>query len=394
MNKKIFLMISVVIILIVGIKVVYFQNNKIKQYSDEQQHKDWCSEHNMSEAECTICNPGLTGKIVISSESQTIAGIKTEKVYPARSGSNKIWTTGKVIYNEKKLVYITSRVNGRIEEISAFLQSKVISGDPLVTIYSPEYLTMQSEYIQSIERWTRAKQNNNVEEETTAKLIHDSAKQKLIITGMTEKAIVQLSETRTVQPYLNIHAPFNGTIIESNVIQGNYIQLGTVIYKLADLSTLWVTADVYEHNIAQINIGQPVEVTTVAYPGEIFEGIVTTIGDVLDEKTRNFKVRIELSNPYNKLKPEMFVKVSFITSNRSSINIPKKAVLTEDENNIVFLALANKTFQRKKIELGIATEDYIQVVNGLTPGDIIVTEGQFLLKSEVLKSKLGAGCAE
>ncbi len=267
-------------------------------------------------------------------------------------------------------------------------------GEPLVSIYAPEYLTAQSEYIQAIKSLKRAKQTNNLEEENTAKSIYESAKWRLINFGATEKEIIKLEETLAPQPYLVVYAPFDGSIVESNVISGEYVESGKNLYKLADLSLLWVIADVYERDIAKIRPGQLVEITTTAYPDMIFEGKVLVVGDVLDERTRTFKVRIEVNNSEGRLKPEMFVKVSIIASNKSVLSIPKGAILMDGGNRIVFVLRDSNLYVSKEVKVGEETDDLAEIINGLEVGENVVIEGNFLLKSELLKSKMGAGCAE
>jgi len=354
---------------------------------------DWCEEHNLPESQCSFCNPALAGKILLSSESHSLAGIKSEAV-GIRSLPKKTGATGKISYNEKNLAHITPRVSGRVEKVFVFLQSKVEAGEPLVSLYSPEYLTAQSEYIQAEERLKRAKQTSGNEEEVTAEAIYKSARQKLVILGVSEEEILQLEETRTIQPYLTLRAPFSGTILESNAIQGDYVQPETILYRLANLSTLWVMADVYERDVAKVRDGQVAEITTTAYPDEIFKGKVAVIGDVLDEKTRTFKVRIDAENSQGKLKPEMFVRISIIASNEKVLAIPITTVLLDGEERIVFVSQDDQTYWRRAVKLGRETDGWAEVINGLTAGEMVVTEGNFLLKSELLKSKLGAGCAE
>ena len=358
-----------------------------------KQKGDWCKEHNLPESQCDICNPALAGKVLLSPESQSLAGIKTEKV-EITSLAKKMLATGKITFNQKKLSHITSRVSGRTEKVFAFLQSKVEAGQPLVSLYSPEYLTVQSEYIQAEERLKRTKQVASKEEKSAAEAICESAKQRLIILGVPEKEIAELEKTHIVQPYLTVRAPFSGTIVESNVIQGNYVQPGSNLYKLANLSTLWAIADVYEKDIAVIKIGQVAEITTSAYPHEAFKGKVVVIGDVLDEKTRTFKVRIEVPNPKGKLKPEMFARISIITGNDSVVAVTKETILVDGDHKIVFVSSGDNTYNRREVDLGREADGLVEVVLGLKKGENVVTEGNFLLKSELLKSKVGAGCAE
>lgn len=360
---------------------------------------DWCGEHNVPESQCATCNPELpsprkdNSEITISVENKTIAGIKTEKV-KSELFKKEISATGKVTFNENRLVHITSNFAGRIEKVFAFSQSKVKKGKPLVSIYSPEYMTIQSEYIQAEERLARTIQMGDKDEEKMAKSIYQSVRQKLLIIGASEDEIAKLGETHNVQPYLVVRAKFAGTIIESNVIQGNYIQVGSNLFKLADLTKVWIIADVYETDIGHISSGQIVEIKALAYPDKTFKGKVETIGDVLDEKLRTFKVRIAAENPEGYLKPEMYVNITVSHSNNIRLIIPKKAVLLDGQDKMVFVSANDKSFVARKVRVGMESRETVQVINGLNDGESVVTEGNFLLKSELLKSKIGDGCAD
>lgn len=351
---------------------------------------DWCKEHNLPDSQCSGCKPFLVGKVVLSKKGKSLAGIKTEKV-KNKSLETKISITGKVTFNEKKLIYITSRIAGRVEEVFAFESSRVKAGDPLVSLYSPEYLNSQSEYIQAEERKKRTEKTGTEEEKTTANAIYESARKKLLILACCEEDISELDRTHSPSPYLLIRAPFSGSIIESSVVQGNYVEVGSNLFKLADLSTLWVIADAYEKDIALIKGGEEAEIKTDAYPDETFKGKVTAAGDVLDEKTRTFKVRIEVNNSELKLKPEMFIKATIIINRDLGLTVPKDAILTYSGKEIVFVSLSDNTYKRKIVGLGEEAGGFIKVLSGLKEGENIVVKGNFLLKSEMLKSQLGAG---
>ena len=165
--------------------------------------------------------------------------------------------------------------------------------------------------------------------------------------------------------------------MESNVLQGNFIQLETNLYKLADLSTLWIIADIYERDISKVENKQKVEITTNIYPNEIFIGQITATGDVLDEKTRTFKIKIDINNVSGKLKPEMFVNISILTNEESILAIPKKAVLTDGENKIVFVSFGKNVFVKREIKLGRETDEIVEIFSGLKTGENVVTEGNF-----------------
>ncbi len=354
---------------------------------------DWCDEHNIPESQCTICNPELANKLLVSSESSEIAGLKVEetKFIPFRI---EVKAPGVVTYNPKKLLNLTSRISGRIDEVFAYLHSSVKEGESIMKIYSPDFLSAQQELLQLKERLKMFNLLNENEERRITEALYKSAKQKLSILGLTENEINDLERNNAIQPYLFVKAPFAGTVSEINVIAGDYVQMGTNLLKLTNLSILWVIADIYETNIPKIKTGQSVEISTPIYPDKTFKGKIISLGDALDKNSRTLKAIIETSNPDLLLKPEMFVNVSILINNDSRLAVTREAILMDGEKKIVFVKSNDITYFRKEVETGEQTDVFVEILSGLQPGEYVVTNSNFLLKSDLFKSKLGAGCAE
>ncbi|MBF8295258.1 MAG: HlyD protein [Bacteroidetes bacterium] len=315
------------------------------------------------------------------------AGIKTELVQN-KSVAVPLSFPGKVSFDERRLAEITARVSGRIEQVNVFTNDRVRGDAVLLELFSQEYLTMQNEFFQASERWKRSQELAN-DEKGAAKAIYESAKRKLIVIGLTEAEVSELETSRVPQTHFHIRAPFEGTIIKSKVRLGEYVQVGAEIFELADLSTLWVLADLYEKDLPHVRTGMRAQVEVAAY-SDSFSGTISTIYGVLDEKTRTVKARVQVANKHGKLKPEMFCTVNIQTQfGRETIKIPASALLGETEKHFVFIAVNDTTFEKRDIRTGVETREFAEVVDGLILGEKLVVKGGFFLKSELGKETFG-----
>ncbi len=294
----------------------------------------------------------------------------------------------KVMLNDRNVAHISARVNGRIEKANAFVGDRAQRKDVLIEIYSQEFLTMQSEYVQAGERLKHTAEGTP--DYGTAQAIYKSARSKLSVVGSTTEEIDRLENEHTPQTYLRVRAPFSGTILNANARVGEFIQVGTELYTIADLTTLWVIADIYEKDLQLVHPPMAATVTVSAYAGKKFHGKLTTLYDVVDEKTRTVKARIEVDNTKGLLKPEMFAIVDVFSSNdKARLIIPAGAILGEADNQYVFAEKSDTTFEQRPVRLGAVTKDYVEVLSGLREGDRVVVQGGFFLKSELSKSAFG-----
>jgi RND family efflux transporter MFP subunit len=320
------------------------------------------------------------------------AGIKTEPVQ-RKSIAVPLSLPGKVSFDERRLAQLTARVSGRIEQVNVFTNDQVGDNAVLLELFSQEYLTMENEFFQASERWKRSQEpaipTGASDEKAAAKAIYESAKRKLMIIGLSEAEVAELETTRVPQTHFHIRAPFAGTIIESNVRQGEYVQVGAELFELADLSTLWVLADLYEKDLPYVRAGMKAQVVVAAYPGSV-AGTISTIYSVLDEKTRTVKARVQVENRHGKLKPEMFCTVNVQTQfGKETIKIPASALLGETEKHFVFIAVNDTTFEKRDIRTGVETREFAEVLDGLLLGEKLVVKGGFFLKSELAKEIFG-----
>ncbi len=287
-------------------------------------------------------------------------------------------TVATIDYNETTLADVTTKFSGWIEKLYVNATGElVMRGQPLFQIYSPELYSAEVEYLLAVSSGT------NHDDSATAGL-RASALTKLKFFDISDKQIAELARNGKPRKTLEILAPQDGFVIQKNVVEGQMVTAGAVIYRLADEGLVWVQADIYEQDLPYIKLGQEADVTLSYLPDRKFRGRVTYIYPYLNEKTRTVKVRMEFHNPGYFLKPGMFASVDIHSKlARSAVLVPDSAVLRSGDKNTVFVALDGGRFDPRTVVLGPRGEDDMyQVLSGLQPGERVVTSGQFLLDSE------------
>ncbi|MEW5800305.1 MAG: efflux RND transporter periplasmic adaptor subunit [Bacteroidota bacterium] len=296
---------------------------------------------------------------------------------------------GRVALNDRTTAHITARVVGRIEKVHKVINDRVQQGEVVVELYSQEFLTMQSEFVQAEERFKRMtpeQTSANGGDYGTAHAIYESAKRKLQIVGLTDKEISDLADAHIPLTYLPVRTPFSGTLIAGEVRQGEVVQVGTDFFTIANLSELWVIADVFEHDLPLVQEGMRGDVVVASYPAEKFPGRLTTIYDIVDEKSRTIKTRFDVENRRGKLKPEMFATVHVNAQfGGRSLKVPSLAVMENKNERYVFVAVNDTSFESRPVTIGFETQIYTEILDGLKPGERVVTKGTFYLKSERAK---------
>lgn len=315
------------------------------------------------------------------------AGIKVEPV-EKKSLAVPLSLPGKVSFNERRQALVTARIAGRIEKLNVFTNDEVKRDQVLLEVHSQEFLAVQNELIQSVQRLKRVRESNS-EESALSRSLYESARRKLEVIGLNDTELDRIEAQQTPESHLHIKAPFNGTITKSNVRSGMYLQAGAEIFEIADLSTLWVLADLYEKDLPHVKVGMPAQIEVSSY-NHVFRGTISSIYGVLDEKTRTVKARVEVVNTGSKLKPEMFCNVMIETQfGKETIKIPASALLGETEKHFVFIAINDTTFEKRDIRTGVETREFAEVLDGLLLGEKLVVKGGFFLKSELAKETFG-----
>jgi len=342
--------------------------------------------------------PFLSGKgineVRLSPSEMILANVGVSTV-EYKSLEREINAVGKIDYNETRQAHIAARFSGRVEKLFInFTGQKVKKGEPLLEIYSPDLVTTQQEYILALDNLEKMKGSPLKESMEIAKNLMESTKNKLLLWGITEEQILNLETTKKVQTTMTIFAPVGGTITKKEIVEGQYVSEGQDFFQIDDLSVVWMYADIYEYEISFVKLGQKVEVTTQAYPGEVFTGKINFIAPTLNPSTRTLSIRAEFHNPAEKLKPEMYVNAKIKVASGKSLVVPATAVLSTGKKEIVWVQVEPGVFQPKEVKTGVRAGDYYSVLEGLKDGEKVVSKAGFLLDSESQMRLGGAAMSE
>ena len=323
------------------------------------------------------------GTVQITPEKQQLIGVEYGTA-AYRGSVETIRAAAKVAIDETRMAKVHSKIDGWIDTVYADFAGKYVEkGQPLLTIYSPEALATQQEYLLAL----KAKMilaDDPMQHHLAAS--HDTmlaaARKRLELWDIGEAQIEQLEKTKEPIKNVTLYAPLSGFVTERNAFPRQRITADTVLYTIADLSTIWVIADVFEYEAARVHIGQAAVLTLPFLPGRTFDGRVSYILPQVDANTRTLKVRIQFDNPGNLLKPEMYGDVEFRTGGEQHLTVPQSAVLNSGLRQVVFVDRGNGYLEPRNVKTGRSFDDRIEILSGLKAGERIVTSGNFLIDSE------------
>lgn len=320
-----------------------------------------------------------------------------------------IQLTGEIHTNRDRVIEVVPRVPGIVRSVVSFLGDNVEAGTVMAVLDSRELADAKSAYFGARERTRLAHTKFKREESLWRKKISSeqeylNTRSSLAEAQIAERGAAQKLRALGVSPdnlkdspngsltRFEVVAPFGGTIIEKKVTAGASIDEREPIYRIADLRTVWVIANVYEKDIAQIARGQIAAIRTGAYPDRAFMGRITWIADTLDERTRTLKVRVEVGNDHRLLKPGMFVTANVTVGTRGNVlKVPDAAIRRQGGETIVFVDEGRGRFERREVVLGVQSDGLVEIRKGLKPGERVVSAGSFILKSELEKEGFGGG---
>jgi membrane fusion protein, copper/silver efflux system len=392
-NIKIYLL--VVVILVIGFIIGRFTNRTIESSDhltiESSEHQEYtCSMHPQirqnEPGKCPLCGmdliPVSTNQTIKSSNNYTInmspeaialANVQTQKVKTV-SAEHEVYLTGKIAINEQRLAVITANYSGRIEKLFIDFTGQTVSkGQKLATIYSPELVTAQKELIEA----AKFKEVNPA--------LYNASKEKLRLWKITESQINQIESSGIVQTEFDVYADQSGIVIRRDISKGDFVNKGSVLFEIADLSNVWVLLDAYERDLAFMKVGQKITLTVASLPGKEFTTNISFIDPLINPQTRTAAARAELNNPQQILKPEMFVKGKIKASlsvSGKSIVIPKTSLLWTGKRSVVYVKVPNTefpAFEMREITLGASLGEYYIVESGLAEGEEIVTNGVFAI---------------
>jgi cobalt-zinc-cadmium efflux system membrane fusion protein len=382
----------------------------------------WCNEHDVAENECGLCHPELVAGLepgqgmkvrFISNTSISKAGIEV-----GRPGNSTMFESlevlGQVTFDSNKLAVITPLADGVVESVLVDVGDRVSKGDVLAQINSPAIAVAKSALVRALtqedlHRQTYAREKDLVDREISAKqdvelakAAHEAsrseaqeARQQLLNLGFTEDEVTEVVRTNSTTSTMLVRAPFDATVVEREAVAGSAVETGTMLFQIADLGTMWLKLSIPERHLAVLKRGMPVSARFEAYPSDVFEGELTWVAYQVDEATRKVEARAVLPNPDERLRHGMFAKVQLATSDQvAGLSVPKASVQMVDGRSVIFTKLAEDLYESRIVQLGPNTEGQVLVLAGLRPDDEIVVSESYLVKSELLKARLGAGCTD
>ncbi len=331
------------------------------------------------------------GTVQISPERQQLIGVKFGTA-EMKSLDKVIRTVGRVDYDEKRIVTVSPKIGGWIEELFVdFTGRYVMKGEPLLTIYSPELVSTQEEYLIALRAKKDLSKSPFPEVTGSAESLAESAKRRLKLWDITDDQIRILEETGQPRKTLTLYSPFSGFVLEKAAYNGMNVMPGMALYKLADLSMVWLYADIYEYELPFIRLGQQASVQLSYTPEEIFTGKAVYIYPSLNPETRTAKVRFEIPNPRGKLKPEMYANVEIKVRLGQKLVVPEEAIIDTGLRQMAIVDKGSGYFEPREVKVGAKADHYYEVISGLKAGERIVTSANFLIDSESkLKEAVGA----
>ncbi|HUZ97084.1 MAG TPA: efflux RND transporter periplasmic adaptor subunit [Edaphobacter sp.] len=322
------------------------------------------------------------GTVTITPEKQVMAGVRTA-IVERKPLVRDIRTTTQIVADETKIAHVHVKVAGYIDQVYVdFVGQLVKKGQPLFTLYSPDLVSTEEEYL--IAKRGNATLGNAPFEEVSqgAQSLLKSTRQRLKLWDISDDQIKQLDQTGKVSKDLTFYSPITGFVTDRKVFPQTSVTPDTELYTVSDLSTVWADADIYEYEVPFVHLGQRVTLTLSYYPGKTYTGNIAYVYPTVDPQTRTVKVRIQLPNPGFDLKPQMFADAELRVDYGVKIVVPDEAVLDAGTEQRVFVVHPGGIFEPRKVILGPVFDGNAAVLSGLKAGETVVVSGNFLIDSE------------
>ncbi|WP_167632253.1 efflux RND transporter periplasmic adaptor subunit [Mariprofundus ferrooxydans] len=326
---------------------------------------------------------GPAGTVTIDPTVTQNIGVRITQAVE-RNLSREITTVGRVTFDETRLMTLHPKVAGWVDKLFVDKTGESVKQNTmLLSFYAPELVATQEEYLLALANWEQLKASQYKDIREGAKRLLDSSLDRLRFFDVPEHQIRALQRTHKVLKNMHIHAPAAGIVTRIGIREGAHVTPDSELYQIADLSRVWVLADLYEYEIGWVKRGDHASLRVASLPGERFSGKITYIYPYLDPKTRTNKVRIEFDNSSGLLKPDMFGDVTIAsTTTRPGIYVPKEAVLITGKSAHLFVRSKPGHFEPRTVKTGISADGQIEIVEGVKAGEMVVSSGQFLIDSE------------
>jgi len=348
----------------------------------EEQAGEHADEHADEEGVLELTEAALAGAGV------TVAEVETRDISSGPSSS--VTVPAQVAFDPARVALVSPRTAGRVEELTAVEGDEVRAGQVLARVLSPAFLTAENDYRHAAER---ARLLAGTEDESGARALADAARRRLRLLGAGESLLDELARGGEPLDLIPIPASFAGNVIEAHVLTGAAVEPGSAIFTLADLSVVNVVAEVPERSLSTLRLGQEARIELSAYPDRPVQGTVERIAEELDPSTRTARALVRVANPDRRLRPGMFATVHLLAPGEgplvTRLVIPAQAVVVDGAERWAFVEVGPRTFERRAVEVEALGEDELVVLSGLAPGERLVIQGAFTLKSELAEGEFG-----
>ena len=330
------------------------------------------------------------GTVIIKADKQVLAGVRTTLV-ERKPLVREIHTTAQILADETKIAHIHVKVAGFIDRIYVdFVGQLVKKGQPLFTLYSPDLVSTEEEYLIAKRGDASLGSSPFVEVSDGAKSLLNSPRERLKLWDISDEQIKTLDETGKVAKYLTFYSPITGFVIDRKAFPQTSVTTDTELYTVSDLSSVWAEAQIYEYEVPYVHLGQMMSLTLSYYPGKTYTGTISYIYPTVDSQTRTVKVRVQIPNPGFMLKPQMFADALLRVDYGTKVVVPQEAVLDSGTEQVVYVVHDGGVFEPRKVTLGPVIDGNYAVLTGLKGGETVVTSGNFLVDSETrLKTSMG-----
>jgi membrane fusion protein, copper/silver efflux system len=322
------------------------------------------------------------GSVKLSDAKRQLIGVQTGMVVRQRL-FRTIRAAGQLSADETKLSHVHLKVNGWIERVFVdYVGQLVKKGEPLFTLYSPDLVATQQEYLIARRGKRYLGDSSFPDVSQGADSLLNSARERLRLWDISDQQIKELDETGKITRTLTFYSPVTGFVMDRKAFPQTAVTPDMDLYLIADLSTIWANAQIYEYEVPFVHVGQMAEMELSYSPGKKYTGRVNYIYPTVDPQTRTVKVRLEFPNSHFALKPDMYSDVDLKIDYGNQIVVPQSAVLDSGERQTVFVAAGNGYFEPREVKIGDKVDDKVIVLSGLKPGETVVTSGNFLVDSE------------
>lgn len=326
-------------------------------------------------------------RVEIPPEKQQLIGVKTVKA-AVKPLQKVIRTVGKVEYDESRIATVNTKIEGWIEKLHVNVTGQYVKkGAPLVEIYSPELYASQQEFL-NVLKWAKRqeqeKQTDQVSKMVAAdtESIVNAARQRLKFWDISDAQIEKIEKTGKPVRTLALYSPVSGYVIQKSALQGMRVMPGEKLFDVADLSSLWITAEIYQYELPLIKPGQQARINLSYLPGQEFSSKIDYVYPALSAETRTAKVRFKIAKPTRDLKPQMFTSVEIKINLGKKLAVPDSAILDTGTEKIAYVDMGEGQFEPRQVLTGVRADNMVEIVKGLKAGDVVASSANFLIDSE------------